>query len=78
MARSPAFRSRQQADVLNSLLGAMLFPVCNKNSLFQLQGMRPKEVPYFSGFEQAERGLSLEIPCIFPHIREFQMETRSL
>ena len=57
--------SRQQADVLNSLLGAMLFPVCNKNSLFQLQGIRPKQSRISVGFGKRRGAFRSRFP-LFP------------
>jgi hypothetical protein len=65
-------RFAQQADVLNSLLVAMSFPVCNKKFPVPIAGNSSKEVSCFKGFVQAGRGVSPEIPCIFPRIREFE------
>ena len=36
--------SRRQTDILNSLLSAMLFPVCNKKFPVPIAGNSPKEV----------------------------------
>ena len=56
----------------NSLLSAMLFPVCNKKFPVPIAGNSSKNVPRFNGSLQAGRGVSTEIPCIFPRIREFR------
>ncbi len=64
------YASRQQTDILNSLLGAMSFPVCNKKFPVLIAGNSTKEVSCFNGFWAGGEGLSKEIPCIFPGIRE--------
>lgn len=64
--------SRQQADILNSLLSAMLFPVCNRKFPVPIAGNSPKEVSCFNGFVQAGRGVSPKFPVFSPGIREFE------
>jgi hypothetical protein len=70
--------ARANKQTISSLLGAILFPVSNKKFPVSIAGNSSKKVSCFSGFVQAGRGLSTEIPCIFPNIREFDTETRSL
>jgi len=50
----------------------MFFPVWNKKFPVPIAGNSSKEVPCFSAFSKRGGGLSLEIPCIFPQIREFK------
>jgi hypothetical protein len=56
----------RQADILNSLLRTMHFPVRNKRFPDPIAGNSSKDVWCFNGFMQAGRGLTTEIPCIFP------------
>ena|SRR5215207_5340366 len=77
LGANPPFAAVQQADILNSLLDAMLFLVCAQEFPAPIAGNSPEEVSCFNGFVDAGRGLSTVIPCIFPRIREFQTaETR--
>jgi hypothetical protein len=56
----------------------MFFPVWNKKFPVPIAGNSSNEVSGFKGFVQAGQVLSLEITCIFPPIREFQLvETRT-
>ena len=51
---------------LNSLFGAMFFPVCDKKFPVSIAGNSFKEATFLKGFVQAGRDVSTEIPCIFP------------
>jgi hypothetical protein len=62
----------QQADILNSLLSAILFLVCDKEFPVLIAGKSSKEALCLNRFVQAGRGFSTIIPCIFPVIREFR------
>lgn len=42
--------ARNEQTVLNSLLAAMSFPVCNKQFPVPTAGNSPVEVSYFNGF----------------------------
>ena len=44
----------QQGDILNSLLGAMLFPVWNKKFPDPIAGNSSKDVSYFKGLLSGE------------------------
>ena len=50
----------------NSLLAELVFPVCNTKFPVPTAGNSSKEVLCFDGFVPAGRGVSTEIPCIFP------------
>ena len=52
-----------------SLFAIKKFPV-------PIAGNSFKDVSGFNGFVQAGRGVSTEIPCIFPRIREFRQRRR--
>jgi hypothetical protein len=49
----------------------MAFPVRNEKFPDTIAGNSSKEVSCSNGFGQAGRGILMEIPCIFPVIREF-------
>jgi hypothetical protein len=55
--------SHQQADIFQFAVSARFFPIWNKkNSLFQLQGIRPKKSRVSMGFRQAGRASRVKFP----------------
>jgi hypothetical protein len=57
-------------SLLQIAVSPVSFPVCERDFPVPCVGNTFKNPPLFNGFTAERRGVSTEIPCIFPAIRE--------